>query len=150
MTTRGESSKQERTFFIVNRQKLMKETDELKDAIVVYRPQSDLKKVHTRTHSRAVRGYPIVTCKNDVLFQSGRGCTSAHFPQSNLEHRCSQLVGLSLLSMNLTGSVPKYIRLKQSCFAVRQLSEDYIMVGVAFTTDSLRPFMVLLIQIIFF
>ena len=35
----------ERVFFVVDRSKLKEETDELRNAIVVYMPKSDLKKV---------------------------------------------------------------------------------------------------------
>lgn len=35
----------ERVFFIVDRSRLKEETDELKDAVVVYVPEGDLKKV---------------------------------------------------------------------------------------------------------
>lgn len=44
----------DRIFFIVDRSRMVKETDELKDAIVVYHPESDLKKVRILPHvSRA-------------------------------------------------------------------------------------------------
>lgn len=39
----------DRIFFIVDRTRLMAETDELKDAIVVYHPESDLRKVRILT-----------------------------------------------------------------------------------------------------
>ena len=45
MESAKDSSKLERVFFIVDRTKLSQETDELKDAIVVYRPEADLKRV---------------------------------------------------------------------------------------------------------
>lgn len=48
--------------------------------------------------------------------------------QANLEQRCSQLIGISFLATNLTGQVPKYIRLKYTGFAIKQLGLNYIMV----------------------
>ena len=44
----------DRVFFIVDRTRLMQETDELKDAIVVYRPENDLKKVSSLNSQHAV------------------------------------------------------------------------------------------------
>jgi hypothetical protein len=84
----------ERVFFIVDRSKLKKETDEFKDAIVVYVPEGDLKK-------------------------------------SNLEQRCSQLVGMSLLMLNFNSKLPKFIRLKSNGFAIKGLddSSTFIMVS---------------------
>ena len=49
--------------------------------------------------------------------------------QANLEQRCSQLIGISFLATNLTGQVPKYIRLKFTGFAIKQLGQNFIMVG---------------------
>ena len=45
----------DRVFFIVDRTRLMQETDELKDAIVVYRPENDLKKVSSLNSQHVVQ-----------------------------------------------------------------------------------------------
>ena len=49
--------------------------------------------------------------------------------QPSLEQRLSQLVGISILITNVTGKLPKFIRLKSHGFAVRSLGENYIMVS---------------------
>ena len=55
----------DRTFFIVDRSRMVKETDELKDAIVVYRPESDLRKV---------RILPRVSWTKQALLRSRYAC----------------------------------------------------------------------------
>lgn len=65
----------------------------------------------------------------------GDNCTSSC--QASLEQRCSQLVGISILVTNLTGSLPKYVRLKSLGFATRPLGRNYIMVGPTFGSLSL-------------
>ncbi|KAL5477988.1 hypothetical protein EMCRGX_G024860 [Ephydatia muelleri] len=43
------------------------------------------------------------------------------------EQLCSQLIGLSVCTMNLTGQYPQYLKLRGSGYAIKALGEDCIM-----------------------
>ncbi|XP_019854830.1 PREDICTED: uncharacterized protein LOC109583798 [Amphimedon queenslandica] len=99
--TGGTTSKPspERVFFIVDRSRLKEETDEFKDAVVVYVPDGDLKK-------------------------------------PNLEQRCSQLIGISILILNFTNKMPKFIQLRSNGFAIRSLGDTTFIMGLQSKFDE--------------
>ena len=119
------AEKFERTFFVIDITKLKREDDQLVNAKLMFRPEEKYLKVWNLSEAPPPILIPCSLPKHTYTLSTPIVPLLAQY-----EQLCSQLVGLSVCSMNLTGRYPQYLKLRNSGYAIKALGEDCIMVSL--------------------